>query len=92
MPKIPKYMSDFDLEPVDDDSELLREEREGQKVTRQCMKAYGLLISVSKAARITGHTTQNISNYIAKGRLRAWPDPDDTRYRLVLRQEVEELR
>ncbi len=71
--------------------ELRQEERQAQEYTRRCMRAYGLLISVSEAASITGHTTQNISNYIAKRRLQSWPDPDDTRYRLVLREEVETL-
>jgi len=60
--------------------------------TRRCLKAAGVLISVSEAAQILGCSTNNVSNYIAKNRLGAWPDPDDTRYRLVLRREVEELR
>jgi hypothetical protein len=85
------YMPDFDLEPGDDTSELHKAEEEGRRVTRRCMKAHGLLLSVSEAASLLHSSTQNVSNYIAKHRLRAWPDPDDTRYRLVLRHEVEAL-
>lgn len=85
------YMPDFDLEPGDSDSELKKEEKIGLQITRRCLKMHGILISISEAARTTLHTTQNISNYIAKNRLRAWQDPDDSRYRLVMREEIENL-
>jgi hypothetical protein len=72
--------------------EISKEEQDENLVrTRRCLKAAGVLISVSEAATMLQSSTQNVSNYIAKHRLLAWPDPDG-RYRLVLRREVEALK
>lgn len=85
------YMPDFDLDPGDNDSEMRKEEKLGLQITRRCLKMYGILISVKEAAQIKGYTTQNISNYIAKKRIDSWQDPDDSRYRLVMKEEVESI-
>lgn len=63
----------------------------GLAYMRRCLKHFGKLISISEAAHMLGCTTQNVSNYVAKGRLSAWPDPDDNRYRLLWRKEIEEF-
>lgn len=83
------YYPDIDLEPGDDASEVSKADAAGRALTRRIMKAHGLLISVSEAAELLGTSTQNVSGYIAKRRLRSWQDPDDSRRQIVLRSEVE---
>ena len=85
------YYPDIDLEPGDDDSEITKADKAGRELTRRIMKAHGLLISVSEAAELLKTSTQNVSGYIAKRRLRAWPDPDDSRRQIVLRSEIEAM-
>ena len=85
------YYPNFDLEPGDDASEISKADQAGRALTRRIMKAHGLLVSVSEAAELLNTSTQNISGYIAKRRLRAWQDPDDRRRQLVLRSEIEAM-
>lgn len=94
MPADPNF-PEFRFASNNDEGETEEEKQESLERTRRCLKAAGELITISKAAEMLGCTTNNISNYIAKHRLGAWPDPDDTiyhRYRLLLRREVEDLR
>jgi hypothetical protein len=84
-----EFMRDLDEAGIE---EIRKEEEYGKEITRRSLKTSGILLSVKEAAGRLGTTTQNVSNYIAKQRLHAWKDPDDTRYRLVLREEVEALR
>lgn len=94
MPSNPDF-PEFRFASKNDEGETEEEKQLYLARTRRCLKAAGELITISKAAEILGCTTNNISNYIGRHRLGAWPDPDDTvynRYRLVLRREVEDLR
>jgi hypothetical protein len=56
------------------------------------LKAAGILVPIRVAADMLGCSTQNVSGYIARSKLRAYPDPDHARRRLVLREEIEALR